>query len=206
MTVSFFEKLKYKIKTRISSLQSGDTLFEQNNTVSRVYFIKSGRIKLTRHTVDGSPIVLHVGYMGEFIAEASLFSERYHCSAIADQTSEIESISKKDFLNFIERNPQEMKLLLSIFANQVRDLRTLSEIKNIKSANERILTFLRSKATSVSSENKDQNEIYRKFPINTSLKDIAYKIGLTHETFYRELKKLEKSGIILRDDKWITLI
>lgn len=200
MTVSFFEKLKNKIKIQHHSLEKNNALFEQNNVVSRIFFIKSGRVKLTRHSIDGSPIILHVGQMGEFIAEASLFSEYYHCTAIADQASEIQSISKKDFLLFIEENPQEMKTLLSLFANQVRDLRALNEIKNIKSANERILTYFRSKAVS------DNNKNASKFPVNTSLKDIAYKIGLTHETFYRELKKLEKSNIILREDEWITLL
>ena len=195
MTVAFFEKLKNKIKTQNSSLNKGEALFEQNNDVSKVFFIKSGRIKLIRHTVDGNPIILHIGQMGEFIAEASLFSDRYHCSAIADQTSEVVSVIKKDFLTFLHENPHEMKILLAIFANQVRDLRALNEIKNIKSANERILTFIRNNI------NSD-----KKIPINTSLKDIAYKIGLTHETFYRELKKLEKSGIILRDDESITLL
>ena len=195
MTVSFFEKLKNKIKTQKCSLIKGDALFKQNDDISQIFFIKSGKIKLIRNTVDGNPIVLHVGQMGEFIAEASLFSNCYHCSAVADQASEVESISKLDFLSFLEQNPQEMKVLLSIFANQVRDLRAINEIKNIKSANDRILAFIRNNI------NSD-----KKILITTSLKDIAYKIGLTHETFYRELKKLEKSDIISRDDECIRLL
>jgi CRP-like cAMP-binding protein len=88
-----------------------------------------------------------------------------------------------------------MQELLSVLASQVRDLRAINEIKNIRSANERILTFIR---------NNVNNE--KVMVLDSSLKDIAHKIGLTHETFYRELKKLINSGIIIKNDDTIKLV
>jgi len=71
----------------------------------------------------------------------------------------------------------------------------MNEIKNIRSASERIYAFF---------ESKVNNEC--EFTLNISLKDIACKIGLAHETFYRELKILETSGKLHRDSSRIKLL
>ncbi len=68
-------------------------------------------------------------------------------------------------------------------------------MKNIRSANERILSYIKT--------NANENQELR---LNLSLKDIAYKIGLAHETFYRELKILEALGEIKRYPDRIKLI
>lgn len=177
------------------SLSKGDKLFRQGDSVTNIYFIKTGKIKLIRNTCDGSPIILHTGEQGESIAEASLFSDAYHCSAIADSTSAVLSIKKSLLLAFIQENPKVMMELLAILSHQVKDLRALNEIKNIRSAHERILSYIKT--------NADENQ---ELKLNLSLKDIAYKIGLAHETFYRELKILENSGKIKRYPDRIKLI
>lgn len=195
MAVSFFDELTDKLKPKVLFLAKGDTLFKQKDNVINVFHIKSGKIQLIRNTIDGSPIILHTGQQGETIAEASLFSSHYHCSAVTTSESEIHSLNKQTLLQYLEDNPKEMKKILSLFAGQVRDLRALNEIKNIRSANERILTFIRNNV------NNDKKMI-----LDSSLKDIAYKVGLAHETFYRELKNLEDSGVISRNEEFIKLI
>ena len=176
-------------------LQKGEALFRQNDKVEDIYLIISGKIKLIRNTQDGTPVVLHMGQRGETIAEASLFSDYYHCSAIAEVDSAVIQKKKTEIVTYLHEKPEEMAHLLAIFARQVRDLRAINEIKNIRLAGERILAFIRC--------NMDENN---KMTLDTSLKDIAYKIGLAHETFYRELKKLEAAGKIKRTDDMIQII
>ena len=176
-------------------LQKGERLFEQTKPIEHIYSIISGRIKLVRNTIDGTPVVLHIGQVGETIAEASLFSEHYHCSAIADIDCELVSIKRKSFLDYLENNPSTMRALLVLFSHQVRELRLLNEIKNIRSAQERILTYIRSQI------NDEQT-----LELTVSLKDTAHKIGLSHESFYRELKKLTDANIISRHHNKLTLL
>lgn len=45
----------------------------------------------------------------------------------------------------------------------------------------------------------ERQELY----LEMSLKDIAYQIGLAHEVFYRELKKLEQADLLIRKEGWI---
>lgn len=195
MTISFFEKITDQLSHKSLSLAKGDSLFKQKDAIVNIFYIKSGRVQLTRNTIDGTTVILHTGQQGETIAEASLFSDHYHCSAIATLPSEIHYINKNKLLNHLEENPLDMQKLLSVLAGQVRDLRAINEIKNIRSANERILTFIRN--------NVNDEKV---MVLDSSLKDIAHKIGLTHETFYRELKKLINSGIIIKNEEMIKLI
>jgi CRP-like cAMP-binding protein len=193
-----FEALLNKFPTELQSidlkLMKGEPLFMQGDFVSNVYLIKSGRIKLLRNTADGLSIILHVGRSGETIAEASLFSDSYHCSAIADLPCHISLVKKQHFLLLLQNQPQEMMQLLELFSQQIRYLRSINEIKNIRSAQQRILSYIISKV--------DKN---KEMQLDMSLKDIAQKIGLAHETFYRELKKLEISGKISRHSHLIKL-
>ena len=195
MIETLFKEFPDTLQRQYKSLKKGDILFKQGDDIKYLYFIEKGKIKLTRNTIDGHPVVLHIGQQGEAIAEASLFSEQYHCSAIADLACRLSFVKKTELLSFLQNNPQTMLKLLAIFSSQIRNLRAINEIKNIRSANERVLTFIRM--------NMNKNN---KMNLNVSLKDIAHKIGLAHETFYRELKHLESNGKLQRHSDYIKLL
>ncbi len=194
MPESYFDSISSSLKPLRLMLEKGETLFQQGGGVERVYCVKTGKIKLIRNTIEGTPITLHIAQSGETFAEASLFSNRYHCSAIADSKTEVSYFRKTELLDYLEQNPAAMKNLLTTFSHQVRELRAINEIKNIRSAKERILAFIRG-------EMDENKELVFSMP----LKDVAHRIGLAHETFYREIKTLEKSGQIIRYDKGIKL-
>ncbi|BCG63446.1 MAG: hypothetical protein methR_P1156 [Methyloprofundus sp.] len=92
----FFSNTLTDLKAENLSIKKGETLFLQNDEVLNMYFITAGRVILRRSTLDGAPVILHVAFPGEMIAEASLFSKENHCSAIADMTTEVSYIKKAD--------------------------------------------------------------------------------------------------------------
>jgi len=190
-----FKKILSDLKTENLSLKKNDILFLQNDKVLNMYFIKAGRLKLQRETLEGFQVIQHIAFKGEVIAEASLYSQRYHCSAIADTKSEISYLRKIDLLNYFEKNPGAMSQLLMLYAHQIKSLRAINEIKNIRSAKERTLAFLR-----------NEMDAECEVKLSISLKDVAYRIGLTHETFYRTLKELEKAQRIIRYKQSIKLL
>ena len=195
MIEQVFKEFTAELNPASLFLSTGDILFNKGDAVTNVFFIKSGRIKLIRDTRDGSQIITHTRQQDESIAEASLFSEKYNCSGIAGMNSEILFVKRNNFIELLKDNPDKMLALLTIYSHQIRDLCEINEIKNIRSASERIYAFF---------ESNVNNE--REFSLNIPLKDIAYKIGLAHETFYRELKILEKSGKLHRDSSQIKLL
>jgi len=192
---SFLHTSLNGLKSECIRLTKGDSLFHQGDAVVHFYCVITGKIKLMRNTIEGGQALIYVAMSGETLAEASLFFDQYHCSAVADSESEIVAYRKSTLLAYIEQNPAAMKDFLKLFARQVRDLRAINEIKNIHSAKERILAFIR----------HAMNE-HQELHLEMSLKDVAYQIGLAHETFYRELKKLEQSKRLIRKDGYIKVL
>ncbi len=180
---------------RTFSLKKGEALFRQGEIVTRLHVIDEGRIQLNRNSVDGSPTVLQVALAGEMVAEPSLFSNAYHCTAIADRSSSGFSVRKQDLIEYLSSSPQASMQVMEILAQQIRDLRTLHEIRNIRSAKERAFSYLR-----LMSDEQDQVQLHM------SLKDVAYRLGLSHEAFYRALKQLEDDNLIQREPQLIKII
>jgi len=195
MINNYLSDILGQLNSESITLAKGDYLFQQGDQVVNFHYIKTGKIKLTRNTIEGGQALIYMALPGETFAEASLFSDEYHCSAVADSESEILTFRKSTLLAYLEQNPAAMKDMLKVFAGQVRDLRAINEIKNIHSAKERILAFI----------NHAMNE-HQELYLDMSLKDVAYQIGLAHETFYRELKKLEQAKLLIRKDGYIKLL
>jgi CRP/FNR family transcriptional regulator, dissimilatory nitrate respiration regulator len=180
--------IDYKIK-------AGASLFRLGDKSSGLYEVIAGRIRLARIDHSGRETVLHVARPGEMLAEASLFSPQYHCDAIANTDAIVRIYPKRKVLAAFEKNPKAIQALAETLARQVMSLRTRIELRNIRSASERVRQFL------MLNVGPDRRTVV---PRGT-LKDLAAEIGLTHEVVYRMLAALERSGGIKRKGKKIIL-
>ena len=183
------------VATRYSRhLVAGEMLFRQGEHIDVMYRVESGRVRLVRHLEDGSIVVLHAAHAGETFAEASAFIDSYHCDAVAEMSSVVTSISKADFLAGIQADQNGGLRFARLLAAQVRDLRAQLELRNIRSANERVLGWLRLRATG----NPPTATITQTWT------DVAAEIGLTREAVYRALAALKhrreisaKDGVVI---------
>lgn len=128
-------------------------------------------------------------------AEASLFSERYHCDALAEVASEVWCYPKEALAAKLRSEPEALWAFARELARHDQTVRLRYEIKHVRSATERVLQFLR-----LSCSEKGV------FHVPGVLKDVAAEVGLTHEAFYRALAALEKQGRIARRAGAIHLI
>lgn len=63
-------------------LQRGEVLFRKDDTAIGLYAVEEGHVRLCRVDANGREITLHTAGPGDLVAEASLFSPRYHCDAV----------------------------------------------------------------------------------------------------------------------------
>lgn len=145
-------------------------------------------MRLSRIDQTGSEIVLHIAGAGDLIAEASLFSKIYHCDAIAMTDARARLYPKEALLAEYRQNPQAAEAFASRLAHELMALRTRLELRNIRSARERVQTYLALNAGA------DGCTI----ELQGTVKDLAAELGLTHEALYRTLAKLEAEGSISR--------
>jgi CRP-like cAMP-binding protein len=177
-------------------LRGGEVLFRQGDPVSAIYEVETGRMRMVRHTVDDRVAVLHTAGRGQWIAEAALFSEHYHCDAIASAPTRVRSFPKRQMLQAILGDTRLAVGFMSSLAQQVHELRTRLEQRNIRSARERVTQFLMASADARSGS----------VPLRGTLMDLAEEVGLSHESLYRTLAALESDRLISRTKDKITLL
>ena len=179
-----------QIRSRVRDLAEGQTLFRAGQRTVGMYRVLSGRVRLARVDRAGRETVLYTANGGDMIAEASLFSSIYHCDAIASTAAKVRLYSKDAVLAAFKRDPEAAKSFMTRLARQVMDLRTRMELRNIKSARERVRHYL---ALHVGADGATVT-------VNGTLKELAAELGLTHEALYRTLARMAAKGEIKRFD------
>ncbi|WP_136417980.1 Crp/Fnr family transcriptional regulator [Herbaspirillum sp. ST 5-3] len=182
------------VKPDARRLEAGDMLFRQGDKSFGMFRLATGRIRLLRSTPGGADMPMHTVRAGELFAEASLFSERYHCDAIALQRSEVLVYPKAALQHALRQDPDALWAFAAELAQRVQGLRTRLELSRIHSAPERVLQALRLRCDASGTWKPD-----------ATLKRFAEEIGLTHEALYRALAALEREGRIARRDEEFTL-
>jgi CRP/FNR family transcriptional regulator, dissimilatory nitrate respiration regulator len=176
-------------------LQAGQTLFRSGDRTVGLYEVIAGKVRLVRVDRSGREAVLQAAGPGETLAEASLFSSNYHCDAIATTEALVRLYPKAVLLAALKRDPKFAQSFSAMLAQQVMNLRTRLERRNIHSARDRVRHFL---AVNVGADG-------RVVRLPGTLKELAADLGLTHEALYRTLARMEADGEIKRAGGTITI-
>jgi CRP-like cAMP-binding protein len=168
-------------------LAAGTVLFRQGDRTVGIFRLASGRLSLQRVTPNGARVAMHTVRPGELFAEASIFSARYHCDAEVLADSEVLLYPKEELRRRLKESGEALWDFAGDLARHVQGLRTRLELRQTRSAPERVLQALQLRA--------DANHVCR---LDGPLKQWAEEIGLTHEALYRTLATLERSGRIER--------
>jgi CRP/FNR family transcriptional regulator, dissimilatory nitrate respiration regulator len=177
------------------SLARNEVLFKQGDKVKAIYFIEAGRLRLERRTFDGRLLILGTTPANQFFVEAALFSEIYHCDAVASEPSRVCVYPKTAMLKALNTDPTSAVEFLKLVSRQIIDLRQQLELMKVRSAAERLLLYLDFNA----------GPDGRTVRLPGALQDIASELGLTREALYRTLAKLEQDGAIERTPSSILL-
>ncbi|MFK8036052.1 MAG: Crp/Fnr family transcriptional regulator [Hyphomicrobiales bacterium] len=153
------------------TLRRGEVLFRHGLPTIGMFIASDIDVHLVRVGPDGEAILIHRAVAGSCFAEASLFSETYHCDAIAQGDGTVFQINKSAILKALEQ-PEFAASYCQSLAVQVQQMRQIREITAIRSAEERVY------AAMVAGLLKGQ------------VIDFAATISLTHEATFRALRKL----------------
>lgn len=175
-------------------LVAGTALFREGDATFGIFRLVSGRISLVRVTPGGTEVPMHTVRAGELFAEASLFSDRYHCDAVAMQRSDVLVYPKAELMRALRQDRDALWMFAAELAQRVQGLRTRLEVSRIRSAPERVLQALRLRC--------DASGTWK---VDGTLKKFAEEIGLTHEALYRTMATLERDGRIARRNDEIKL-
>lgn len=176
-------------------VSAGTTLFHKGDRAKGIFILAEGSIRLIRVTPDGAVVTLHQVRPGETFAEASLFGERYHCNAIVDTDSVVGLYPQARLTAQLHDDPEALWHFSHELARRLQNLRQRYELKQIRSATERLLQFIRLRCD-------DKGCVHT----TSTLKDVAAELGLTHEALYRTLATLERRKLIRRGEGSVCLL
>ena len=162
--------------SRVTKMQLGDVLFRQEQETSGLYRVISGCVTLRRTSLDGDTLTLHRAVRGGYFAEASIFSDRYHCDAVCTAAGSVLKISKDDVIAKMRSSPAFSEGVTRLLAVQVQHYRAHIEILAIRSANERVMAAVQAGY------------------LKSTIPEFASRINLTHEACYRALRALCDAG------------
>ena len=158
------------------TLEYGDALFVQDSATAGLFYLASGTIDLKRATNTGHSVMIHRARSGDTFAEASLFSNTYHCTATAVCEAVVIACKRAAISRLLNTEIEFARSMASRFATQIQETRRRVELLSIRAADERILAAL--------------NDGLLVEDITT----FAETIGLASETVYRTLTQLSKEG------------
>jgi CRP-like cAMP-binding protein len=179
----------------VRKLARDEPLFRRGDPTSAVFLISRGRLRMVRNLASGDRITIHTGRSGELFAEGSLFSNVYQCDAIAAEPTQVRACGKAEMLAAIDDSPSTLLALLEQVTRSLHHARAMRELRNIRSANDRVLHHLYLSAS------KDGAVVF-----DRPLLEVAEDLGLTHEAYYRALAALARAGEINRMGRKIRLI
>lgn len=164
-------------KSAVTSLdmKRGDHLFRHGDQTYGLFVAEDVTVHLVRISKGGDTILIHRATPGTWFAEASLFSETYHCDAITQQDGRVFCINKTAVLSGLQDH-EFAKAYCEILSVQVHQTRQLREILAIRSAKDRVYAGL-----------------IAGLLVGTVI-DFAATVSMTHEATYRALRELVAEG------------
>lgn len=171
-------------------------IFSEGDPSDWFYILISGKVKITKMSVDGREIIIELISPPDFFGGfAVLKGFPYPANAVAMEDSNVIKISRHNLLKIIDRFPNVMYDMTANLGDRIREFH--DTLKNI--ALERVesrIAALLLKLADKTGEKKDKTILIN---MRLTKQDIAEMVGTTVETTIRVMSKFKKSGFI--DDK-----
>lgn len=179
MTKNIYEELDLPKGTE-RSYPRDSLIFAQGSNTFGLIIVINGTVKLVRHTKAGHIVPIHTASVDESVAEASLFSDTYHCDCIAAEDCTVRIIEKAGILKLLGTDPDFNLRFMRHLAEQTIAYRRRIELLTMRGAKEKVLYSI---ADGIK---------------YGSIIQLAGYLGLTHEVTYRALSDLCKSGLLIK--------
>jgi CRP-like cAMP-binding protein len=186
-------------------VQAGAMLIEQGSTASHLEVLVRGAakvVRVTRHALGESTVVLEVSRAPTILAGASLFDNLPEpASVVALRASQVISIDRRVVLRMVATHPAFSRAIFAHLAQSVRrHVRRIDEVAS-GSVDERVRHLLDGLAT-------DHGTPFgggRFIAIPLRRRDIACMVNATTETVSRVLARFEREGVTrsTRDGIWL---
>lgn len=179
--------------TTMTESSKNDPIYFAQEPSNSIFFLKKGRVKLTRTSDDGKEMIIGLVNPGEVFGELAIFDgdERSDYATTMDDCL-ICAITKNDFKNFIEKNPELNIKISKLIGFKLKKYSERIEQLVFKDAHQRVVSFI---LTLAKDHGKKIGDEYFIKPFLTH-QDIAKLTACSRQTVNTILTDLREQGII----------
>ena len=181
--------------------KKGELLFKEGDTMTGMFFINTGLVKVHKHWNDDKELILRIARNGDIVGHRGLGTDTiYPVSATALEPTDVCYIDLDFFNSTLKVNPDYLYSLMMFFAAELKEsekrMRNLAHM-SVKGRISNALLFLRQKFG-----------INREGSIHLALsrQDLASYTGTTYETLFRVMNELAEEKATKLDGKSIFIL
>ena len=204
---ALFRSLEPELKHRLDSqciwrrAKANEWVLDYEEQSVDLFFVVFGRLRVTIRPISGSEIILRDIRDGEFFGELAALDGRPRSAGVMAMTdSVIARMTPAMFRDTVHRHPDVCDQLLALLASQVRMLASRVREFSTFDVRHRIYSELLRLAHA-----QPQGEEMKIAPPPTHA-EIAARVSTHREAVSRELKRLERAGLIVRRRGAIVLL
>lgn len=193
--VKFFEPKKYEIK----KYNKNSIIYLQNERCETVDVILEGNVAIQKIDESGDILTITTLSTGDVMGGNLVFSRnnQYPMTVIATANCKVVHIKKDLIIELCQNNKDFLVRFFQCLSDKALILTDKIKLISIKSIRDKIFEFL-------NYEHYIQQSTTIK--LNISKKELAEKLGIQRPSFFRELSKMKKEGLIDYDSKTITIL
>ena len=174
----------------VSRFKKKQVVYSEGNQPHRIYYVQKGKVKAYRNNNDGKELIVNLYGEGDFFGFIAILEGTTHKETTEVlEEADLAVISRDDFENLINSNPDVMRKFIRILANNVTDresqLLALAYNSLRKKVAESILAIHKK------FYNKDVSS-----PIDISREDLANIAGTAKESVIRTLSDFKEEKLI----------
>ncbi|MBW1659978.1 MAG: Crp/Fnr family transcriptional regulator [Deltaproteobacteria bacterium] len=203
--VGFFADMPEDLRRKLREIATektfgkGEMIFYEGDESLGFYLLISGLIKIYKLSPEGKEQILQFIRPNETFGEVVVFSGKaFPANAEAVKGSHVLLFPRKDFLNFIHRNPDVALTMLAILSERLRRFTLQVENLSLKEVPGRLATYFL-----YLSREEGKGET---FTLEISKGQLASLLGTIPETLSRILSRMKDQRIIEVDGNHIRLL
>ena len=188
---SFFEQFSKRAPIKI---KKGNIIFYEGDIPGKLYFIKSGFVKLYRMSAEGRSTIIYLYGPNSMLALRALTTKekrlKHTAEAITD--AEIITISENEYLDAVTQNPEYLTDLLYLFIDRLNYTERKLEGFILTDTTARVASFLYDIVERFGDIKKQKTEL----PLPLTHQTIAEFVGAFRETVTIAINRLRKDGVL----------
>ena len=194
------EKSKVESMSCLTETPKGATLYNYEDSADRLYFLKKGKVKLSKYSGTGKEMIVSILEEGQVFGESSIFSvSGSKHNEVAEVMEDILtcSLSIPDVKNLLASNVKFNESIINLIGVRYEKMQARLESLFFKSTPERVKGFIKEIADEKGKTLANNTEIEVK--ISLTHEDIAKLTATSRQTVTSILNNLENSGVISYD-------